>query len=322
MLAELNAYWAERDPDWNAGLRPGLSAAELRAAESQMAPFRLTAEQKVLYQWHDGDGDRRAFGDGLPPFLDLAQALEGWRLGHQKMDWTPCWMPLLSGGRDYRIALIDSSPVDESAVLEFFLEDGELKVLVPSIEALVRWHLDCLREGVHLGKTDAWTAEAKAAELRLLTPYAGRVVIRGEPLEAVISALWARTWPAAWRKAAGIDETAAIPVEVTTTAADLLAGTATEGVIEGTITALAFTFSPESAVAELDDGTGRVLVGCPVGVPGVREIAMNFVMQMTVGPRPTTLKDELFYLEGLIGGARFIAKSVRFIRDLGPLERS
>ena len=310
-LAALDAYWAERDPAWAAGLRPGLTADAISSAETLIAPLRLTAEQRVLYGWHDGDGESHVFGAHWPQFISLATAIEWWRFGNTQLGWTPCWFPLLNYDQDYRIAVIDSVPEESSGVLDFFLQD-EPKALVPSIEALVSWYLDCLKHG--LQDDDNWTSERNIAAEKLREPYQGPILVRGQSINNRFSAIFARDWPSAWKEAAGIDEAAEVPVGSTVTIEKLLSGEMAGGVVEGRVTW--FGGGLESSIVEIDDGTGRILIACPKGTPGARELGMYLVMEMAVKPRQGSVGEDLSFLEGLMGHASFVAESVRFVRSL------
>jgi hypothetical protein len=312
-LKELEAYWAERDPRWAAGLRPGLGDEALTGFENLLKPFQLTDEHRVLYGWHDGDGDSRALGESWPRFISLAEAIEWWRFGKAELGWTPCWLPLLNTGQDYRISLIDSVPQETAGVADFYLQD-EPKALVPSIEALVRWHLDCLTHGLLENDVDRSTSEHQAAVGKLRETYIGPILVRGQPIKDRFSATFARDWPSAWKEAAGIDEAAEAPLGPNTTVAQLLSGERVDGVIQGRVSWLGGGL--ESAIAQIDDGTGRILVACPQGTPGVRELGMDFVVEVTVKARQGPVGDDLAFLEGMMGTAPFVAESVRFVRSL------
>ena len=310
-LAALDAYWAVRDPGWAARLRPGLGDAAIGSIENLLKPLRLTNEQRVLYGWHDGDGEGHVFGDSWPDFISLAEAFKWWSFGKTELGWTPCWFPLLNSGRDYRIALIDSVREESAGVLDFFLED-EPKPLVPSIEALVLWHLECLKHGLQDGET--WTRERMAAAEMLREPFKGPILVRGQPINDRFSATFTRDWPSAWKEAAGIDEAAEVPVGATVTIAKLLSRESVDGVIQGRVTWLGG--SRESSIVQIDDGTGRMLVACPKGTPGVRELGMELVLEIAVRLRQGPIGDDLIFIEGLMGHAPFVAKSVRFVRSL------
>jgi len=292
-------------------LRPGLDDAAIGSIEDLLKPLRLTDEQRVLYGWHDGDGESHVFGDGWPDFISLSEAFKWWGFGKKELGWTPCWFPLLNSGRDYRIALIDSVHEESAGVLDFFLED-EPKPLVPSIEALVLWYLECLKHGLQDGET--WTRERMAEAEKLREPFKGPILVRGQPINDRFSASFTRDWPSAWKEAAGIDEAAEVPVGPTVTIAKLLSRESVDGVIQGRVTW--FGGSRESSIVQIDDGTGRMLVACPKGTPGVRELGMEFVVEIALRPRQRSIGDDLVFIEGLMGHAPFVAKSVRFVRSL------
>ena len=281
--------------------------------EDVLRPLRLTDEHRVLYGWHDGDLESHAFGEGWPWFISLAAAIEWWRVGKTELGWTPCWLPLLNLDQDYRVSLIDSVPQETAGVLDFYLQD-EPKALVPSIEALVRWHLDCLRQGLLDNRADRRASEHQIAIEKLREPYIGPILVRGRPISNRISATFARDWPSAWKEAAGIDEAAEVPVGPTTTVARLLSGDVVEGVIEGRVSWLGGGL--DSSIAQIDDGTGRVLVACPKGTPGTRELGIDLVMEVTVKPRQGPIGNDLAFLEGMMGHAPFVAESVRVVRSL------
>jgi hypothetical protein len=311
-LAELDVYWAERDPRWAAALRPGLDEEEMGNMESLLKPFRLTDEHRVLYGWHDGDGESHAFGGHWPWFISLAAAIEWWRFGKTELGWTPCWLPLLNLDQDDRISLIDSVRQDTSGVLDFYLQD-EPKALVPSVEALVRWHLDCLTHGLLDNDLDRGTSQYQIAVEKLREPYLGPILVRGQPINDRFSATFARDWPSAWKEAAGIDEAAEVPVGPTTTVAKLLSGEMVDGVIQGRVSWLGGGL--ESSIVQIDDGTGRALVACPSGTPGARELGMDLVIEVTVKTRQGPIGDDLAFLEGVMGHSHFVAESVRFVRS-------
>lgn len=155
-----------------------------------------------------------------------------------------------------------------------------------SIEAFARWHLDCLTEGPPPKANDYFDTDRKAAIERLGERYKGPILVRGQPIKENISATFARDWPSAWKEAAGIDESAEVPKGATTTIAKLLNREATEGVIEGRVTW--FGGGLDSSIAQLDDATGRLLIACPKGTPGVRELGINLVVEITLAPAHRT----------------------------------
>lgn len=312
-LATLDAYWAERDPGWAAGLRSGLADDAIKRFENLLLPLRLTEEHRVLYGWHDGDGKSHAFGESWPWFISLAEAIQWWRFGKTELGWTPCWLPLLNTGQDYRISLIDSLPEETAGVVDFFLQ-GEPNALMPSIEALVRWHLDCLKHGLLDSGADRGTSAHQIAVEGLRDKYSGPILVRGQAIADRFSASFTRDWPWAWKEAAGIDKAAEVPVGPTITVAKLLSGEVNEGVIEGRVSW--FGGGLDSSIAQIDDATGRVLVACPKGTPGARELGMDLVVEVTVKPRQEPLADDLAFLEGVMGHAQFVAESVRFVRSL------
>lgn len=312
-LAELGAYWAERDPKWAVGLRRGVGDELLGRVENVLRPLRLTDEHKVLYGWHDGDGDSHVFGEHWPWFISLEAAIEWWQFGKTELGWTACWLPLLNLGQDYRISLIDVLPQDAAGVLDFYLQT-EPKALVPSIEALVRWHLDCLEQGLMEDVARRGTLAHQIAVEKLREPYIGPLLVRGQPISNRISATFARDWPSAWKEAAGIDEAVEVPTGYTTTVARLLNREVVEGVIQGRVSWLGG--GPDSSIAQIDDGTGQILIACPKGTPGARELGMDLVMEITVKPRQGPIGDDLAFVEGAMGHAPFVAESVRFVRSL------
>lgn len=307
-LDALDQHWRERDPDWAHGLRPGLSRADIEKAEKHLRPMLLTEEHRVLYAWHDGDGDGHAFGDHQPWFIPLSEAIHQWRFGKDELGWTPCWLPLLNLGQDYRVSLIDSVPEDSSGVLDFYLQ-SEPSPQFPSIEAMVRWHVDCLLQGL----------KREAAE-GLRQEYAGPILVRGKAISDRISAVFARDWPRAWKLAAGIDEANDVAIAATTTVAQLLAGKSSYGVIEGRVTWLGGDVT--ASIVQIDDGTGRVLVACPKGTIGVRELGMDFVIDVTLKPRTGEIGADLAFLEDVMGRPGFVAESVRFVRSLREEDRA
>ena len=310
-LAALDAYWAERDPSWAAGLRAGLGDQAISELENLIHPIRLSDEHRVLYGWHDGDGESHVFGPYWPWFISLAEAIEQWRFGYTELGWTPCWLPLMILGKDWRVALVDSVSEESAGVLDFYLE-GEPKPLVPSIEALVRWRLDCIEQG--LRDDDEWSSERQIAVDKLRENYKGPILVRGQPIKDRISSTFARDWPSAWKEAAGIDEVAEVLVGPTSTIAELLRDEMVYGVIEGRVTWLGGGL--ESSIVQVDDGTGQVLVACPKGTPGARELGMELVMEITVRSREGPIGEDLVFVEGLMGHAPLVAESVRFVRSL------
>jgi hypothetical protein len=312
-LAGLDAYWADRDSTWAAGLRPGLSQEAIVKAESLLKPMLLTGEHRVLYGWHDGDGDRQAFGDDWPPFLPLAEAIEHWRFGHTELGWTPCWLPFLNIGQDYRITLIDSVHQDSAGILDFFLQ-AEPEPWVPSIEAFVRWHLDCLTEGLPARANDYFDTDRRVAIQRFRERYNGPILVRGQPIQPGISATFTHDWPSPWKEAAGIDAEGEVPLGGTTTIANLLSREAIDGVVQGRVTWLGGGI--DSSIVQIDDGTGRLLIACPRGTPGVRELGMEFVVEITVKPRSGPIGEDVAFLESVMGRTSFVAESVRFVRSL------
>lgn len=312
-LEELDAYWSARDPNWASGLHPGLSGQAIDRAEQKLKPMRLTDEHRVLYAWHDGDGEKSAFGNDWPSFLSLADAIEQWRFGHQELGWTPCWFPLLNTGQDYRITLIDSVPMETTGVLDFYLQ-AEPEPLVPNIEALVRWRLEWLRQGITASNVYGLTRAQQDAVDRIRRRFDGPILVRGQRLSTRISAVFARDWPPAWKQAAGIDQAAEKPVGATITVSELLATHTDRGVIQGRVTGLGGNI--DASVTEIDDGTGRVVIACPEGTPGVRELGMALVVEVTVRRRTKPLDPRLAFLAGILGDPPFVAESLRFVRSL------
>jgi len=257
-LAALDAYWAERDPSWAAGLRAGLGDQAISELENLIHPIRLSDEHRVLYGWHDGDGESHVFGPYWPWFISLAEAIEQWRFGYTELGWTPCWLPL----RD----------------------------------------------------DDEWSSERQIAVDKLRENYKGPILVRGQPIKDRISSTFARDWPSAWKEGAGIDEVAEVLVGPTSTIAELLRHEMVYGVIEGRVTWLGGGL--ESSIVQVDDGTGQVLVACPKGTPGARELGMELVMEITVRSREGPIGEDLVFVEGLMGHAPLVAESVRFVRSL------
>jgi len=252
-LAALESYWSRRDPAWSKRLPPGLTQREIQDAEAAIHPMVLSDELRILYGWHDGDGDGLVFGDDWPYFLPLSAAIEWWRFGHDELGWTPCWFPLKSFDKQYWIALIDSVRQENSGILNFWVDDNP-ELYLPSIEAMVRWHLDCLTEGLVGSRFDDSREMRFDAMERLRRRQTGPIFVRGEPLADDSSSVFTIDWPSAWKEAAGIDAANEIPVGATTTIADLLSGKVSGGIIRGQVTW--YGGAGNWGIAEIDDGTG------------------------------------------------------------------
>jgi len=153
-----------------------------------------------------------------------------------------------------------------------------------------------------------------AAAEKLREPFKGPILVRGQPINDRFSATFTRDWPSAWKEAAGIDEAAEVPVGPTVTIAKLLSRESIDGVVQGRVTWLGG--SRESSIVQIDDGTGRILVACPKGTPGARELGMELVVEIAVKLRQGSIGDELIFMENLMGHAAFVAESVRFVRSL------
>jgi hypothetical protein len=278
-----------------------------------MKPMVLTDELRVLYGWHDGDGDRRVFGDDWPYFLPLDQAIEDWRFGHAELGWTPCWFPVMSFDNQYWIALIDSVRQENSGIYNFWVDDNP-KPYVPSVEAMVRWHLAGLAADLVGSKFDDTHAERAEAMEILRQRYVGPIYVRGKPIASEISSVFTLDWPSAWKQAARIDEAAEIPVGATTTIADLNSGKVSDGIISGKVTW--FGGGMDWGIVEIDDGTGRTLIAYPTGTPGGRNLGMGVAAELTVKPRIGPLSDYLDHAERLMGRAPFIAESIRVVRSV------
>ena len=92
-------------------LRPGLSDDEIDACTAELG-FRLPAEARVWWSWHDGadthgEPGGRAFQIGPGhSFLSLAEAMHGaymWRRVYDDSDppiWQPSWLPITSSQRE------------------------------------------------------------------------------------------------------------------------------------------------------------------------------------------------------------------------------
>ncbi len=311
-LAALDRYWSDRDPTWSKRLPPGLTQREIQDAEAAIHPMVLSDELRILYGWHDGDGEGLVFGDDWPYFLPLSAAIEWWRLGHEELGWTPCWFPLKSYEKQYWIALIDSVRQETSGILNFWV-DGNPELYLPIIEAMVRWHLDCLAEGIVGSRFD------DSHELRFDTVenvrrrHTGPILVRGEPLADDISSVFTVDWPSAWKEAAGIDEAHEIPVGATTTIGELLSGKVSGGIIRGQVTR--YGGARDWGIAEIDDGTGRILVAYPEGTPGGRNLGIGVASELTVMPRVGPLADYLEYAERFMGYVQFVAESIRVVRE-------
>lgn len=311
-LAALDSYWSDRDPTWSARLPAGLTSREIQDAEAAIHPMVFSNELRILYGWHDGDGQGLAFGDDWPYFLPLSNAIEWWRLGHRELGWTPCWFPLMSLEKQYWIALIDSVRQENSGILNFWVDDNP-KLYMPSTEAMVRWHLDCLAEGMVGSRFDDSYGMRFDATESLRRRYTGPVLVRGEPLGDDISSSFTVDWPSAWKQGAGIDEVAEIPVGATTTIADLVSGRLSRGVIRGRVTR--YGGAADWGIAEIDDGTGRTLVAYSEGTPGGRNLGIGAGTELTVKPRVGPLADYLEHAERFMGHVQFVAESIRVVRE-------
>jgi hypothetical protein len=312
-LADLDSYWSGRDPTWSKRLPPGLTQRKIQDAEAAIDPMVLSDELRTLYGWHDGDGQGLAFGDDWPYFLPLNEAIEWWRFGHQELGWSPCWFPLKSFDKQYWIALIDSVREENSGILNFWVDDKPEPYL-PSTEAMVRWHLDCLKEGVVGSRFDDSREMRFDAVENIRRRHTGPILVRREPLAADISSAFTVDWPSAWKQAAGIDEAQEVPVGATATIAELLSGRVLEGIIRGRVTW--YGGARDWGIAEIDDGTGRTLVAYPEGTPGGRNLGMGVESELTVKPRVGPLADYLEHAERFMGQVRFVAESIRVVRHV------
>ncbi len=312
-LAALDSYWSRRDPAWSKRLPPGLTQREIQDAEAAIHPMVLSDELRILYGWHDGDGDGLVFGDDWPYFLPLSAAIEWWRFGHDELGWTPCWFPLKSFDKQYWIALIDSVRQENSGILNFWVDDNP-ELYLPSIEAMVRWHLDCLTEGLVGSRFDDSREMRFDAMERLRRRQTGPIFVRGEPLADDSSSVFTIDWPSAWKEAAGIDAANEIPVGATTTIADLLSGKVSGGIIRGQVTW--YGGAGNWGIAEIDDGTGRTLIAYPEGTPGGRNLGMRVKSELTLKSRVGPLADYLEHVERFMGHVQFVAESIRVVREV------
>lgn len=310
-LAALDAHWAQRDPGWPKRVPAGLSKAHIEQAERELKPMVLSDELRILYNWHDGDGEGQVFGDDWPYFLPLSEAVEQWRFGRDELGWTPCWFPFKSFDKQYWIALIDSVPAESSGILNFWVDDNP-KLYLPSIEAMVRLHLDALGQGLVGSRFDDSREQRHDAMEALRERHMGPIVVRGEQLADEISSVFTIDWPSAWKEAGGIDEAAEVPVGSTTTIAELASGQTSSGVVRGDVTW--YGGGGDWGIAELDDGTGRILIAYPQGTPGGRNLGIGVSSELTVKRRVGQLPDYLEHAERFMGHVSFIAESIRVVR--------
>jgi hypothetical protein len=311
-LAALDSYWSGRDPTWSKRLPPGLTQREIQDAEAAIHPMVLSDELRILYGWHDGDGQGLAFGDEWPYFLPLSAAIEWWRFGHEELGWTPCWFPLKSFDKQYWIALIDSVRQENSGILNFWVDENPQPYL-PSTEAMVRWHLDCFTDGIVGSRFDDSHEMRFDAVENIRRRHTGPILVRGEPLADEISSVFTIDWPSAWKEAAGIDEAQEIPVGATTTIRELLSREVSGGIIRGRVTW--YGGARNWGIVQIDDGTGRTLVAYAEGTPGGRNLGMGVQSELTVKPRVGPLADYLEHTERLMGYVQFVAESIRVVRD-------
>ena len=311
-LADLDRYWKGRDPTWSKRLPPGLTQRQIQDADAAIQPMVLSDELRILYGWHDGDGQGLTFGDDWPYFLPLNEAIEWWRFGHQELGWTPCWFPLKSFDKQYWIALIDSVRQENSGILNFWV-DSNPEPYLPSTEAMVRWHLDCLKEGVVGSRFDDAREMRFDAVETIRRRHAGPILVRGQALADDISSVFTIDWPSPWKQAAGIDEAQETLVGATASVADLLSGKVSEGIIRGRVTW--YGGAGDWGIAQIDDGTGRALVAYLKGTPGGRNLGMGVESELTVKLRVGRLADYLEHTERLMGEVRFVADSIRVVRD-------
>lgn len=272
----------------------------------------LSHELRTLYTWHDGDGEGLVFGDDWPYFMPLSAAIESWRLGHEELGWTPCWFPIKSYEKQHWIALIDSVREENSGILNFWV-DSNPEVYLPNIEAMVRWHLDCLAEGIVGSRFDDSHEVRFEAVEKVRRRHTGPILVRREPLADDISSVFTIDWPSAWKEAAGIDEAQEIPIGATTTIGELLSGKVSGGIIRGQV--IRYGGAGNWGIAEIDDGTGRTLVAYAEGTPGGRNLGIGVESELTIKPRVSSLADYLEYAERFMGRVQFVAESIRVVRE-------
>ena len=176
---------------------------------------------------------------------------------------------------------------------------------------MVRLHLDALAEGLVGSRYDDDIFERGQAVDILRRSYIGPILVRGESLSAEVSSVFTLDWPSAWKQAAGIDEAAEVPVGATTTIADLQSGRVLSGVIRGAVTW--YGGGGDWGIAEIDDGTGRVLIGFARGTPGGRNLGLGVASELTVKPRMGALPDYLEFVEQMMGPVQLVAESIRVV---------
>jgi cell wall assembly regulator SMI1 len=132
-------------------LRPGLSEEQIDEFESRLDPFRLPAEARALYRWHDGAEE--AFS-AWPPyrFLGLDEALREYVLALELMQgnegWNPLWFPIFAFQGDYHLVVLTADQHAESPIYGAHNADTDIRQVFPDLHSYIATLADAYANGV------------------------------------------------------------------------------------------------------------------------------------------------------------------------------
>lgn len=158
-LDRLEAVWREHDPDFAAKLVPGLTAAELDAAEARVG-LTFPVELRTWFGWHNG---LREQGWGLilnhrligidqafeiyDLMVDGASMFEGTGLTPEEAYWGSAWFPFL--GADSPCGIDCSSDPSLAAPVYQGHSEGEPSRVSDTLAELVEWWRDLFEAGAY-----------------------------------------------------------------------------------------------------------------------------------------------------------------------------
>lgn len=185
---------------------PAVVAAPLAAIDAAIAPYRLPAEIRWLWEHWDAPSF-----DVVPPagLCDPQFALDSWLVNTQELELPEPLFPI--GYESHRYLAVDLTDPPDAPATAWGYEFGRDRFdrVAPSLEALLR---SCV-ERVHVAHLDGQLPEAEDLELE----WYYRRLFHGPAFDAIVDRHFAASgserlalsasdrssWPAAWRSASG-----------------------------------------------------------------------------------------------------------------------
>ncbi|HEX5130423.1 MAG TPA: SMI1/KNR4 family protein [Usitatibacter sp.] len=255
-------------------LHPSLDDEGIDALEAKLAPYRLPAEVRALYRWHDGADEPLVM---QPPygFLPFAEAIAAYDFTRGIMEgsegWNPLWFPVFSFQGDHHCVVLGADPGAPSPVFVVHNADTEIRQIFPDVASLLRTVATAYANGVSW-LTDDYVEydDGMFQDIALRNGHTRyQDAVEGETSFSIFQTA---RWPAAWKAAIGRVDSDYVTVGADATVAD--------GGREGQVRILHATVvwlagSSEEAVLEIEDASGSMLVHCPSTAVGQRELQIG-----------------------------------------------